>query len=359
MGCGSIRCRIPRIALYFLPVVAAFPVYVLWGQMNLSLVEVETPARSYSRRTDHFTVNVCGTVSSLAKALEYQLNDGDWLSVKMEKPRVPEGSFIIELRADVLRKGMNELKIRAYAYGRSRAEVITVPINYDPTPIVLPLRVDWSSEGLELSDGLWERFRQDGEWRVRPKPGSEEYDRILVVAGSFPGPRRVETDVIFRSAIDRVRYGYGLLTLWGGHPDEPGSRLGRGWLYGQAWYASRYDGVASEFSAKYGDRAAVVIASSQVMPVSPGRKYRIVAETWPEATPAGRQRYRQHMKWWEDGTPEPEYWIELGDTANVMPLIEYGVALVAHRCQADFGPVIIKPLTGSAAVSLPGPTAAQ
>jgi hypothetical protein len=51
------------------------------------------------------------------------------------------------------------------------------------------------------------------------------------------------------------------------------------------------------------------------------------------------------MKWWGEGEPAPDEWIELADTeGSPIPAREYSVAIVAHHCQADFGPVIVTPL---------------
>ena len=332
-----------RFAVLAVPLAMVAMLYSIWSHIDLALVNVQAPA-SFSRRAEPMTVNVCGTLSSLVRRLEYQLNGGHWVGVKGGPPRVLDGHFIIELHSELLRPGRNELRIRAYAYGRHRAEVKSVPINYDPSPVKLPLVADWSSGEVESYDGEWESFMANGERRVRPSPGMEGYDRIVLVTGAFPGGRRIETDVIFRRATNEARHGFGVLTLWGGHIDEPGVGPRRGWLFGLVWYSSRYNGVANDFSRKEGAGAVCSLTSAKGVSIAPGQRFNIVVETWPEIDADGLHRFRQRMKWWSAGKPAPEYWVELSDTARVLPDQEYSVALLASRCQVDFGPVSVTPL---------------
>jgi hypothetical protein len=187
----------------------------------------------------------------------------------------------------------------------------------------------------------------DGEWRVRPVPGSENYDRIIAVTGAFAGGRRVETDLIFRSnAFGQVTFGFGVLSLWGGHPDDPGVSPRRGWNYGLAWFFSHHKGVGIEFSYKYGNAPIQCVSSYRTLNLAINHRYFLIAECWPELDTSGRHlRYRQRMKWWGEGEPAPDEWIDLADTEGApIPAREYSVAIIAHHCQADFGPVVVTPL---------------
>jgi len=180
-------------------------------------------------------------------------------------------------------------------------------------------------------------------------PGSEGYDRILLVTGAFPAARRVETEVVFRSfCADQIWAGFGVLPLWGGHLDEPGRRPRRGWLYGVAWFMKPY-GPWCEFSVKRGDQARHdTFAGRTTIEPQPGTRFRIIAECWPETSPlGGHVRYRQRAKIWPMDQPEPRDWIECAEQGGArLPERDYAVALLAHQCQVEFGPVRVLPLPG-------------
>ncbi|OHB35911.1 MAG: hypothetical protein A2Y08_04035 [Planctomycetes bacterium GWA2_40_7] len=198
---------------------------------------------------------------------------------------------------------------------------------------------------------------------MRPKPGFEDYDRVLAVTGAFSDGRRIETDMVFRSfkrkasdgpgfpknllnLTNDVPYGFGILPMWGGRPDSQGITPRRGWNFCIAWFYSRYKGVGMEFSYKQGDLSPKWISTYRNFNVEENRKYFLNVECWPEREETGRHvLYRQRMKWWAEGESEPDNWMELDDIAgSTLPDGEYAVALVAHRSQVDFGPVTVKPI---------------
>jgi hypothetical protein len=227
-----------------------------------------------------------------------------------------------------------------------KPEITTLQFEYDPTPISLPLTVDWRTADLDVQDGFWETFSTPDGYRVRPKPGFEDYDRLIVVAGAFPGGRRIETDLVFRRSMTRSKpFGFGVLPLWGGHPDGASIRPRRGWNFSLVWFYSRYNGVGMEFSYKYGNAQPDWISSYRNLTLAANVRYFLAVEAWPELDAAGaHKRYRQRMQWWTEGEPPPHEWIELTDAEGApIPPGEYAVALNAHRSQVDFGPVVIKP----------------
>lgn len=313
---------------------------------QLPLVQVFDLPDSFSRRSGEMTVNVSGAVSSFAKEVRYCVNDGQWQEVARGAPRAPMSFFLIEMEATKLRSGTNTLMIEASAFGRP-PQSYQRQFKYDPSPVSLPIARDWLNSEVEAYDGYWEKFLSDDVWRVRPKPGFEGYDRILTVAGAFAEGRRIETDVIFRYKIGDGEFGFGVLPLWGGHPDSAihnGPR--RGWNFSIVWYWNRYQGVGSEFSYKLGKARPDWVNSYRNVALEAEVKYAIVVECWPEYDKNGKHlRYAQRSKWWKWGTPEPDGWIELFDTKGApLPSGEYGVALVAYNCQVDFGPIKIEPV---------------
>ena len=198
---------------------------------------------------------------------------------------------------------------------------------------------------LDVQEGLWEVVKLGGEQRVRPVPGFAAYDRILNVTGAFSGARRVGAEIVFRRAFDRP-FGFGVLHLWGGHPDQEGYWPRRGWLYGMAWYMSLY-GVGIEISAKYGAGRRNDVLCYRSFDIEANTRYRVIAECWPEFRLEGTHRcFRQRMKWWRCGEEEPESWLETTDLGKAaLPEREYSVALMAHNCEVEFAAVSVEGLS--------------
>lgn len=313
------------------------------GPGPVSIVHV--PA-TFARRSGDFTANIIGTYASHVRAIYYTLNDGPPTEVARGRPRLPPPYFAIELHADELRPATNIVTIEAVPFiGTAKQHQLT--FQYDPGPVALPIQHQWSpASDLDSGDGVWETVQLGGEWRVRPRPGYEGYDRILVVAGAFPEGRRVETDVIFRWTTTPHDFGFGILPMWGGRPEKPGLSPRNGWNFSLVWYWSRYRGVGNEFSYRLGSDPYEWVSSYQNRTLLPNVRYRIVAESWPERDSRGKLlAYHQRMKWWPEGEPEPAAWLQLTDREGApLPEGAFGVGLLTLNSQVDFGPVTITSL---------------
>ena len=301
----------------------------------------------FTRRSRDFTANLCGVLTPSVRNARYRLNDGEWRTVAHLEPRVKAPQFTVELPADELRPGRNRVTfdIRTYRGGVKRTEAT---FEYDDLPVKLPLKRDWSDEDLEIQDGHWERIRRDGAWVVRPVPGSESYDRILIAAGAFRGARQVETDVVFRKQIAPGRpFGFGILPLWGGRPDSLGRSPRAGWNFGLTWYYSMYAAVGMEFSFKDADDPPRWVAAYRDIDLVRDSHYRIVARCWSERNSSEKHgRFIQQMKWWPANGMEPHEWLEMSDVPGApIPEGEYGVALIAHQVQVEFGSVMVRDLS--------------
>lgn len=304
------------------------------------------PAR-VSRRTPDLGATVCGAFAPRTREKAYRINEGSWLPIINDDLRVPEPLFTIEASSDDLHVGRNTLDIRGVRDGETVSR--TVEFEYDPSPIALPLTVDWAQEDLAVADGHWEVVEnRDGTW-VRPVPGSELYDRLLLVAGAFPQGRRIDLDLVYRADVGSRLYGFGMLSLWGGRPDQPRVTPRRGWSFGLAWYYSRYQGVGSEFSYKFGAEEPRWASTYRDLSLEPGVPYHVAVEVWPERDDEGTLlRYRQRMQWTPRDRESSFPWLELTDVEGApLPDGEYGVALIAHRSQVEFGSVTIQPLDGT------------
>lgn len=311
------------------------------------LVEIAHAPSTYARRAADFTANITGRVSERAGSVEYRVNDGAWRPVENDTARVPRPLLTIEMAAAELKPGDNAVAIRATATGRR--EVVEHRFRYDDGPVALPRIVRWSP-GMELDaqDGSWEVFDAAGQWRVRPKPGQEGYDRILVVTGAFTGGRRITTDMVFHGPSTPGKpYGFGVLPLWGGRPAVAKHTLRQGWTFSLGWYYSHYEGAGMEFSTKRDDADPQWVSTYRSVALRPGIPYRVTIEVWPETGPDGRHRhFRQRMTWQAADEPSGDQPMEVIDTAGApLPEGEYAVALVAHRSRMDFGPVTIEAIT--------------
>lgn len=244
--------------------------------------------------------------------------------------------------------GENTLDLQVGSYLRP-SQSFTHRFVYDPDVPSLPRTIDWSDRApLDVQDGQWEVFRdRSGEGWVRPVPGTEGWDRIIVASGAFPGGRRVRTRIILENnPAKRVNWGFGVFPLWGGQPDVPDHRPRRGWRFGLAWYSSGHGGVGTEFSEKIGDAEPVWVGTYRDLKMEAGRPYHVVTETWPRRAADGRLlSWVQRLKWWADGDPEPSSWLVVDDRWGApLPDGEYGVTLFSLRAPVAFGPVRIEPL---------------
>jgi hypothetical protein len=335
-------------------VVLAYPFY--W---NASLVQIEHMPSVYPRRADNFWTYVTGGTSPLVFRLYYNINGSDWRRVHQIGPRAPRPEFSVEIPLKDLREGPNDFELRAVAIGRPSEEHV-LSFQYDASPVDLPLEVDWNNidrTDLDSQDGRWETFRSGNEWRVGPQRGYESYDRILAVTGAFADGRRVETDVVFHNRVGDTEYGFGVLTMWGGHPETEDYRPRRGWIFGLAWYWDRYHGFGNEISlTSIDDGIPDWVNSYRNMPLEHDVKYRIRVETYPEIDAAGNHlRFRQRLWWWKDGSEPPETPLDHTDVEGAtLPPGEYAVGLLAYNSVLDFGPVRVERIP-PAVVALPEP----
>ncbi len=349
-----------RLFVAGLAIVAVAAVVLWWRHSEGELITVRHAPSTYERRADTFTANVTGELDWLAHGFAYRLNGTEpWIPVGQGRPRVVPPDFTVELPASALRPGENRLELRAEGIFRE-PETRTLSFTYDPAPVRLPVTIDWSQpRQLDVQDGAWETFKNgDGTTRVRPVPGEEGWDRVLAVTGAFPGGRRVTTDLVFHDVtglyplglpfLPRRGYGFGIFPMWAGQPDKPGVSPRRGWRFSLAWYSSADRAIATEFSDKVGDAPPAWVHGARDLRLEWDRKYRIVTESWPVKSPDGRHEgFRQRLKWWPDGEPEPAQWLEVFDQAGApLPEGEYAVALISLRAAVDYGPVTIEAIDG-------------
>jgi len=184
----------------------------------------------------------------------------------------------------------------------------------------------------------------DGGRRFRR--GARSGSGILQAAAAIPVPRAIEVEMVFRRDLGRREFGFGVLTLWGGHPDDWTRLPRRGWSFALAWYWSKPGGAGGEISHKQGADAPAWVNTYRSLECPPDGRHRLKAEIVPEFDAQGRHlRHRQRLKWWLLPGPEPAEWLELGDDAGAaLPPGDYGIALLAYNCQVEFGPLRVEAL---------------
>jgi hypothetical protein len=303
---------------------------------------------TFSRRNGDFTANITGVLAPDIKA-SYQVNGREWRKIMHAPPRIPEPFFTIELSVDDLLPGPNQVKIRCDE-GDDCGEILRLDFRYDPSPVVLPLQVDWAGADLDVGGGKWETFNDDKGWRVRPTPGFETYDRLLIVTGAFSGARRIKTDMIYRGrgSSEKTRpFGFGVLPMWGGRPDTDRKVPRRGWNFSLCWYYSKYGALGSEFSYKLGDEAPRWVSAYRNFDLRKDQEFFLEIEIWSDRDSQGRhRRYVQRFRWRSEDSGSWGEWLKLADNAGGnIPEGEYAVALITHRCQVDFGNVTVEPLS--------------
>jgi hypothetical protein len=285
------------------------------------LIEVFPHPKTFSRRYGELSVNIGGQSSSEVTSALYSFNSGQWHPLPQGRPRVPPPLFNIELPHEELIPGDNTIVIQAKSED-GEVETVVTQFHYDPSPIQLPILLSWEKGAeLDVQDGAWETFQDEKGWRVRPKPGFEEYDRILNLTGSFAGGRRIETDLIFRRDLGwrkwrkelRGDHGYGVLSMWGGHVEDESVRPKRGWHYGLGWFWE-HNGLGLEFAENRHQEEWQKSFSYRDFTPKANTQYFIILECWPEADESGQhQYYRQRMKWWTEDEAVPNTWIEIDD----------------------------------------------
>lgn len=331
----------------------ALPLLALGGRVlpyfTDPALEIYNAPSVYSRRSGDFTLNVTGRLGAGGEQIDYRINGGEWNPYSFLRPYADEPFFTIQIPRSDVSPGQNRLRLRTRRL-LGRESVLDLGFAYEDQRPVLPILRDWSHGELDAAHGAWERVMVDGKWVARVKPGTEGYDRILILAGAISGPRRIEARVHFlRGPSKGLQYGFGVLPLWGGRPDRRGQTPRRGWIFSLAWYYSNRLGVGQEFSYKRADGEPDWLGSYRNFEIRDGTWHNIIVEVWQERDQDGKfMHWNQRMKWWQDGEARPDRWRILADSLP-RPLgdREYGVGFVAHRCSVHLGETKILPVSAA------------
>ena len=319
-----------------------------------SYARLDPVPQAFDRLEGELTINLSGKRSALVSTVSYRLEgEPEWQQIDKDSPRSAGRELVFELDPDTLSPGAHTLEVRVQTrFGTAR--YLSQDFDVEAAPEV-PARttITWDPSDLEAQDGAWDvaptPAGQTGTW-VRPKPGREGYDRILLATPPFVGARRVTTQFVFDERVgSNPRHGVGVLPLWGGHPDSEQVRPRRGWLYGLAWWYSEYPGFGAEFAHKIGGGDIASDTTSNSEALLAGVVYTMITEAVPVIQPDGSEVFELRMKWAtsEDGEPlDAMDWILVTrDPEGDVPVgSSYAVAVLAHRAKARFGPVTVERL---------------
>jgi hypothetical protein len=334
------------IAMALVAILGALALPLLWpSSSETPRVEVFHLLKTYPARSGALTINVTGQITPIesAKTVRYRLNDGQWQIVPQEGPRTPPPTFTIEIPPESLKSGENCLYFNVQQVQTPQNDNLAC-FHYQASALRPEQtdEIDWNTQPLDVQDGRWQVINRSNGSMVRPVPGFEGYDRILNITGAFSGGRRVEATMVFEAATQLGKpFGFGVLPLWGGHPDETGYFPRRGWAYGLAWYYSLQNGVGAEIASKYAQEPFQSTYTYRSYAITPGSRYRLITEALPMHTSSGEyQGYAVRMKWWRGGETEPKSWMSINEyAAQYLPEQNYAVALLAHRSQVEFSSV--------------------
>lgn len=320
------------------------------GSLYLSL---DPGAKHYSAPTGTLSVNVTGKRTRFVGKIEYRQGDtGPWLRLDLASPRLSRRSVVFELFPNEAKAHEITVNIRATSkIGTTRRFSRVVQIEAGSAVPVAPYLHEWIADDLETQDGRWELAvapsGETGSW-VRPSPGTEAYDRILLAGPSFSGPRRVE----FSFVLDEIRktpapYGVGVLALWGGHLETTDRRPRRGWEYALGWWYSAYPGFGVEIARRVDNGPISTDNATRDEPIELGKVYHMALEARPISKKDARG-IALRMKWSnsKDELESADWILETFDTGQDLSVNKsYAIGVLAHRTSARFSPIQITPLT--------------
>ena len=346
VGKRKLTSRFVAIAALVLVIVLGIAEYRFSFGETSNYIRFYSMPPSFLNKADGITLNIHGKLNEFVSIEHYRINNRQRIQSRTGSPRLNENEFVIEFLAEDLNAGENILNVTIVNLLGSKRQVELV-FNYDSTPPKLPVLINWTNTSLESQDGQWEKVKKGGQVLVRPVPGTEGYDRILLASGAFKGSRRVESIVTFvKGAKSNKLFGFGIIPLWGGHADSTRNSPRRGWKYGLGWYYSKEKGIGVEFSDKVDDEKHITLSKYTKFKPIPGKRYKIVIDSKQILSARGEHlTYFQTMTWTRLDSNQPPISVELYDKRNE-PFgdFQYSVALLAHRAQVEFNSVTISVL---------------
>ena len=341
MKFGKIAPKAMAISIIAIVIAVGFVESQFQQAQTTELIQFYPMPSVFLNKADGLSLNIHGKLDETVSIKNYRINSGQERMPRADSPRIKDREFVLEFLVDDLQAGKNKLKVTiSNMLGRKRE--VDLSFEYDATTPHLPLVISWQNASLESQDGQWEKIQRGDQVLVRPIPGTEGYDRILLASGAFKGSRRVECTLTFVSRDSSAKlFGFGIMPLWGGHTDSTQLSPHRGWKYGLGWYYSKDEGVGLEFADKIDDDQHITLSKYTKFNPAPGERYKIIIDAQQVLNEHGDHvTYRQTMTWDTLNSNQEPITIELkDDRAEPLKDSHYAVALLAHRAQVEFGPV--------------------
>ena len=322
-------------------------------------------------------INILGNVTSAA-SLEYSLNDedpvelsigtgggteaapvagalhADALTAAGNKRLVNKGDFNVEIFTDELLAGVNTVEITAYGSGQ---DTKTVTVNYsEGNTWPLPYTLDWNDfddleEALlagkvQVVDGEWYLYEDDGEKWLRPRADAIGYDRAVAIGDVKWKNYDVLVPIHLKLFPLEDKGNIGIMIRWQGHTEaQSGEQPLTGWWESGAFGIYRHntqvqpEDPPSRLEMFYGHYNKLEDDSGFRVKRTEPYYFRLRVQT-TDTAPYGLYS----MKVWKSSDSEPSDWVfEVED--ELPDVLDSGsFMLVAHEADALYGKVEVKPL---------------
>jgi hypothetical protein len=296
-------------------------------------------------------VNIPGRVNyhDQVASLNFSLNGGpeQKLHIGPDSRRLAApGDFNVEIDANELRTGSNDLRITRILKNNNRDEQ-HVKLHYQVQSWPLPYTVDWSKmdtiqDAVQVVDGFWQLTGSG----IRTTPDKIGYDRTLAIGDAAWSSYEILVPFTV-NAIDPSAYaspssvspGLGLILHWNGHTDTPVD-CGQphcGWFPVGAihWYTFPENGPSG---LNINTRPITDLSVALPYELEIGTTYlmRSRVEVLPFQT-------LYYLKVWRKGEEEPTKW-SLQQAADRKNPDFGGVLIIAHHVDLTIGNIEAKPV---------------
>ncbi len=280
-------------------------------------------------------VNILGNVSDPdgVGTLVYALNGGPASSLSIGpdgKRLVSPGDFNIEIDYQDLLVGPNQVVITATDQ-LANSSVVTVTVEWvGNRPWPQPYTIDWSTVGAisEVAQIV------DGEWTLEAdsvRPAVMGYDRLIAIGEMAWKDFEVEVPITIHALQEPNDGGVGIILRWQGHFQEANEQPRTGW-----WNIGAYGYYRD------GDHLALRLDKSDPLQDPSVQLAFGTPYIFKMRVTGTLGEYK--LKVWEQGQPEPAAW-NMTAQDDSRDLASGSVLLVAHKVDASFGDVTIRPLS--------------
>lgn len=295
-----------------------------------------------ARATPNHHVNVVGRITDPdgIGSASFSVNGGAWqeLALGPNKRRLwGTGDINAQIPTSSLAAGPNQVRIQATDATGTTSTVAVEVSRVTGLTAGLPSNATWDTasvtEAAQVLDGHWALV----SGKVRTVETG--YDRILQVGEPTWADYEVQVPITVHSHHRRGMVGLGL--RWGGYSSSSFDdvNLHQAWWPLGAWAIYNWRGTTEAFELQP-ERTTTVVDTSGAR-VQDGQTWILRARV--TSLPDDAARYR--LRFWKATDPEPSTWQLVADQPTDGTTAG-AIILVAHRVDASFGTVEMRPVPG-------------